>query len=136
MSPAHAPPSPLLPNPHPPNSLPIPIPPPAPYPNRNSQIGDAGATALAAGIAPLTALRLLNLSYAARAGGSKEGKGERGSEGNAAVRRGHTKGVKGGSGVVEGGRGKGGKQGARALVYVLLSRSHSLTHPPTHSLWL
>ena len=36
--------------------------------------------------------------------------------------------------MVEGGRGKGGKQGARALVYVLLSHSHSLTHPPTHPL--
>ena len=43
-----------------------------------NQIGDAGAAALAAGVAPLTALQRLYLQYAARASLGARGGGGRG----------------------------------------------------------
>ena len=89
----------------PPHSIPRSDPPPSnhcppthTHRSRN-QIGDAGAAALAAGVAPLTALKKLDLRYAARPSRGASGGGGGGSEENAAVRRGHAEGAKGGGGV-------------------------------------
>ena len=61
----------------------------------NNRVGDAGAVALAAGVAPLTALQRLYLGYAARPSRGVGGGGVwKGSEEDAAVRKGHAEGAK------------------------------------------
>ena len=89
---------PALPTPprHPTLTFPAHSPPPA-IPNRSyNRVCDDGAAAFAVGVAPLTALRRLDLWYAARPRGQSGEGGGGGSEENAAVRKGSRGGRDGG----------------------------------------
>ena len=107
-----------LPHDYPPPRIPPTLFPPLPTHRSENQIGDSGAAALAAGVAPLTALRMLDLMYAsqpsrgARGGGDGGAKRRGAPKGNAAVRRGHAEGARGGDGW------DGGAEGAQVCACV------------------